>query len=141
MESFKYINRKEEIHNQKNQEKTQTDVEQYNLIISNKKGTNYLKLPNGKISKEKIKNKNKKILNNVECNSSKLIGNLNNNNEDKNNDIIKSKTNINTINKNLKKRIVKSKTHDFGKEKYICKKDSYDKKEEFFNINADCIIN
>ena len=75
MESFKYINQKEEKHNKKNQEKSKTDAEQYNLIISNKKGTNYLKLPNGKISKQKIKNivfKNKKILNNVECNSSKL---------------------------------------------------------------------
>ena len=56
MESFKYINQKEEKHNKKNQEKSKTDAEQYNLIISNKKGTNYLKLPNGKISKEKIKN-------------------------------------------------------------------------------------
>ena len=73
MESFKYINQKEEKYNQKNQEKSKTNAEQYNLIINNKKGTNYLKLPNDKISKEKIKNKNKKIINNVETNSSKLI--------------------------------------------------------------------
>ena len=136
IESYRYVNQNNDINLQNNSERSLSDAEKYNLIISNKKGKNYVKLPNDSFYRENNKNKNKKI-SNIEKNSDKLIGNINNSNESKNNDIIKSKTNIKN---NFKKRIVKSKTHDFDKEKYKGKKELDDKKDEFFNISNDCIL-
>ena len=150
--SDKYINNhfliKEAFSNQNkselkyNNEKSLNNAGHYKFIINNKKEDNYIKDFNNN-NYTNISNKNNInnniILINLGNEPNKLIENLMNRN-DKQKTEKSGPNNSKKINTN--KKLIKSKTQDFQKSKNDNSenKSLFDKTDEFFTLNTDCII-
>ena len=130
-----------------NYERSHSDADQFQSIIDNQKGSDFINPFNrNNISDQRIKdivNKNDIFLKNSQKMNKSIESLMNANN---NKIIDKSDSNKNELNNTynynkFKKKIIKSKTQDFDESKKSGKKTSGFQSVDFFNLKTDCIIN